>query len=368
MSGTTTPMLPAQVSIVVPILNERDNVGILVDRLRALLDGLAWEIVFVDDDSKDGTGGVLRELARQDPRVRGLRRVGRRGLSSACIEGVLATSAPYVVIMDGDLQHDETILPRMVAALRGGADLVVGSRYTGSGGVGDWDARRAWMSRFATRLSAMVNKCNLSDPMSGFFGFTRELFDEALPRLSGLGFKLLLDMCSSVDRKLTVVEEPYGFRSRAHGESKLDSLVAWEFLMLLADKSFGRVIPARFLAFMLVGGSGVFVHMAALWTLLAVADLSFAAAQTGASFVAMTSNFALNNALTYRDRRLTGRRLVLGLLSFYAVCSAGTVANVGAASYLFGTAQQSWWLSGFAGVVIGSVWNYAMTSIFTWRK
>ena len=358
--------LPAAVSIVIPTMNERDNVGLVVERLRAVLTDIAWEVVFVDDNSTDGTWKAVRAMARQDARVRCIRRIGRRGLSTACIEGILATSAPLIVVMDGDLQHDETVLPRMLETLQSqDCDLVVASRYVDQGDIGDWSEGRARISRVATRLAGIVNKSAIKDPMSGFFALRREVFDATVEQLSGQGFKLLLDICASAQTPLRVVEVPYRFKPREHGESKLDALVAWEFVMLLADKLFGGFVPVRFILFIMVGGSGVFVHMLALWTLMQGFAVGFAVAQTAASFVAMTSNFFLNNLLTYRDKRLRGGRLVKGLLSFYIVCGIGTAANVGAASFIFGNAH-SWWFAGLAGVVIGSVWNYAVSSIITW--
>src|SRR5690349_23079143 len=122
------------ISVVVPTFNERDNVAQLCRKLDATLAGIAWEVVFVDDNSPDKTWQVVRELARQDIRVRCIRRIGRRGLSGACIEGILASSGPFAAVMDADLQHDETQLPKMLSLLEGGkAELVVGSRYVEGG-------------------------------------------------------------------------------------------------------------------------------------------------------------------------------------------------------------------------------------------
>jgi dolichol-phosphate mannosyltransferase len=204
--------------------------------------------------------------------------------------------------------------------------------------------------------------------MSGFFMLKREAFDHSVRRLSNLGYKILLDILVSARPPLKVAEVPYVFRNRVHGESKLDAAVTWEYLMLLLDKTVGRVVPVRFVVFMLVGGLGVFVHMLTLAGLNQALDMSFMVSQTTATFVAMTFNFFANNALTYRDKRLKGFwRVLLGLLSFYAICSIGAISNVGIAAVLF-MQHYSWWLSGFAGVLLGVVWNYAASSIFTWRR
>jgi dolichol-phosphate mannosyltransferase len=362
-------LAPCEIAIIAPTFNERENVAELIKRLDATLGQRAWEIVFVDDDSSDGTPDALLEIARADPRVRILRRIGRRGLSTAVVEGVLSTTAPLVAVMDADLQHDERVLPDMIARLKdGGFDIVVGSRYMEGGGVGEWSAQRQSFSRFATRLARLVVKADLTDPMSGFFVMRREAFEGAMRRLSGQGFKILLDVLASAPAPLRVAEYPYTFRQRLHGESKLDSAVLWDYAALLLDKTIGRIVPVRFVMFALVGGAGVAVHFAVLSVLFQGMGQNFAMSQTAAAVVAMTFNFFVNNALTYRDRRLRGARaLLIGLLSFYAVCSVGLVANVGIANYLFEEAY-AWWLSGIAGILVGAVWNYAASAVFTWKR
>jgi dolichol-phosphate mannosyltransferase len=360
---------PASLSVIIPTLNERDNIPEIVARLDSVLAGLDWEVTFVDDDSTDGSVGVLRDLAQRDSRVRFLHRIGRRGLASAVVEGIQSTSAPYVAVMDADLQHDEHLLPDMLARLRApDCDLVVGSRYIETGGVQDWQRSRQIVSQVATWLAQTLMRAKLSDPMSGFFMVRREAFDRAVRGLSNLGYKILLDVLVSARPPLKVVELPYVFRNRIHGESKLDAAVTWEYLMLLLDKSVGRFVPARFVMFALVGAVGVVVHMLVLWGLNRGLSFSFVTSQTVATVAAMTFNFFVNNTLTYRDKRLKGLWPVLrGLLSFYAVCSIGAASNVGIAAFLF-MSEYSWWLSGFAGILVGAVWNYAVSAVFTWRK
>lgn len=356
-------------AIVVPTFRERDNVAELVRRLDATLVDLPWEVVFVDDDSPDGTADAVREIGRRDPRVRCLQRIGRRGLSSACVEGVLATAAELVAVMDADLQHDESILPEMVRAIRErGADVAVGSRYVAGGGIGEWDEGRARISRFATRVSRVVVPEGLKDPMSGFFMVRREAFMGAVRNLSSLGFKILVDLFASSPRPLSFVEVPYRFRERLAGESKLDSRVAWDFGMLLLDKMVGRWVPVRFLSFAMIGGLGVLVHMAVLTGVFRSGLASFAAGQAIASGVAMVFNFYLNNALTYRDAKLKGAAAVRGLLVFMLVCSLGAVANVGIADWLFSEQRQGWVVSALLGILVGAVWNYTTSSFYTWGR
>jgi dolichol-phosphate mannosyltransferase len=368
--GPPTPAVPqavtpVELAIVIPTLNERDNVPLIVERLNRVLAGIAWEAIFVDDDSPDGTADAVRELARHQGNIRCVQRLGRRGLSSACIEGMLSSAAPYIAVMDGDLQHDEALLPQMLEKIKAERlDVVVASRHIGDGSLGEMGQSRVAISGFASRLSRLVVKADLSDPMSGFFMIERSAFSEAMRRLSGQGFKILLDLFASAPRQLAFAELPLKFRERLHGESKLDTLVAWEYLMLLLQKLIGPAVPVRFLLFSLIGGLGVGVHLATLSLMLRVAQASFPVAQSVATLVAMTGNFLLNNLFTYRDRRLRGWRVLSGLASFYAVCGLGAAANVGIAAVIAG--NHSWWLAGLAGAAVSAVWNYVMSSIFTW--
>lgn len=353
-------------SIVVPTFCERENLPILVERLATALDGIVYEVIFVDDDSRDGTAQVAKEIAQRDPRVRCIRRVGRRGLSGACVEGILSSAAPIVAVMDADLQHDEALLPRMYAAIGGGADIVIGSRYAGEGTAeGGLSAARAEGSRLSTLYARHILGLSVKDPLSGFFMLRRDIVEAVAPHLSREGFKILLDILSAAPRDLKIEELPFTFRRRHLGESKLDALVALQFATQVLARVTGDVISPRFIQFCLIGGLGVGVHLLALH-LLVLLGLPFLPAQIAASFTAMTSNFALNNVITYRDARLTGLGWFTGLLVFYAVCSVGLVANVGVAQLVFGYGQMHL-VAGFAGALMSSVFNYATSRALTWR-
>ena len=359
---------PAELAIITPTFNESENVELLISTLDRALCGICWELIFVDDDSTDGTSGKVREIAQRDARIRIVHRIGRRGLSSACVEGIMSTAAPFVAVIDADLQHDESILPRMLKELRAGqTDIVVGSRYTEGGSVGEWSRARILASRIATRMAYRLTRTQLTDPMSGFFMLRRDVFESSLRRLSTVGFKILLDIVASAPSPPRVREIPYTFRLRTHGDSKLDSLVLWEYVQLILDKTFGHLIPIRFLSFALVGTFGVAVHFAVLAFVFKILGASFAVAQTVASIVAISNNFFLNNVLTYRDQRLKGRALLTGWLTFNMVCAFGAAANVGVADWLF-VHDTFWAASAIAGVFVSVVWNYAMSSLFTWRQ
>jgi dolichol-phosphate mannosyltransferase len=357
-----------ELSVIVPTFNEKENIAELILRLAACLRDVRWEVVFVDDDSPDGTADVVREHAAADSRVRCLRRIGRRGLSSACIEGMLATTAPYIAVIDADLQHDERLLPQMLDVLKqDDTDIVIGSRYAPGGDVSGWDARRARISRIAVRLSRVLVPAELTDPMSGFFMMRRSVLDGSVHRLSAIGFKILTDVFASFPQPLRFKELAYRFSVRRAGESKLDSVTAWDYLMLLLDKLIGRWIPVRFLAFSIVGAMGIAVHFAVLSVIFQGLQYGFLAGQAIATLCAMTFNFTVNNVLTYRDRRLRGVRWWRGWASFVLACSIGGFANLGVASSVFGLGR-GWFLAAIAGIMIGAVWNYAVTMIFTWGR
>ncbi|WP_374575603.1 glycosyltransferase family 2 protein [Phenylobacterium sp.] len=357
-----------ELTIVVPTFNERGNVETLVDRLRTVLAGVEWQLIFVDDDSPDGTAEAVKAIAAEDVRIQCLRRVSRRGLAGAVIEGALASSAPFVAVMDGDLQHDEALLPLMLGILREGrTDVVVGSRYVGGASaviVGLDGRRRQWGSRLAVWLGRRALSVELSDPMSGFFMLRRELVDGVAKRLSTDGFKVLLDIVASQDTPPRCLELPYEFRARTAGVSKLDSGVVAQYLGLIASKLSHDLISPRMLMFGLVGASGVAIHLTLLKTLLGL-NAAFALAQFGGAAGAMTSNYLINNAVTYRDRRKRGWRLLTGYLRFCLLCSMGLAANVAVADVMHQTAV-AWWFAGASGAVVGAAWNYLTTSIAVW--
>jgi dolichol-phosphate mannosyltransferase len=372
---TTAPDVPSvvapgpQLTVVMPTRNEHDNIRPVYDALCRVLQSVDWEVIFVDDDSKDGTAAAVCRLANFDRRVRCIQRIGRRGLASACVEGILASAAPYVAVMDADLQHDEQLLPRMLETLitEPDVDAVVGSRYVDLGSIAALSRERAFLSTLATRIARSVLQIPLTDPMSGFFMVRREALTGAVRGLSSIGFKILLDLLASSRRPLQVKEIPYHFRERQSGESKFDALIGWEYLMLLADKAIGHIIPIRFFVFALVGGLGLAVHLAVLWFCLNPMQLTFELSQAVATGIAITGNFTLNNLLTYHDRRLTGWQFVCGLLSFALICGFGAIANVGVATLLFTQQHAYWWVAGMAGAAMSAVWNYAVSSTYTWH-
>ena len=357
-----------ELAIVVPTFNERANIPALLDRLAVVLSGISYEVIIVDDDSPDETWAAVRGIAVHQRKVRVIRRVGRRGLATACLEGMMATAAPYVAVMDGDLQHDENILPQMLSmAVQDSLDVVVATRNASGASMGEFSENRVRLSNLGSKLSHLILRTHISDPMSGFFLVDRTFIDEVIYDTSGVGFKILLDLLASSKRPVRIAEVPYTFRTREHGESKLDLAVSLEYVYLLLDKLIGRVIPLRFALFALVGAAGVVLHMSTLGVLYIQGSTTFRSAQISATLVTMAFNFLLNNLVTYRDSQLRGVQWLIGLLTFSLACSAGAAINLSVSEQLL-RAGIPWMLAGFAGLVLSSVWNYGVTSVITWRR
>ena len=369
---------PLELAIVLPTLNERDNIAPLIDRIEVALGGSGWEVLVVDDNSADGTAEEARQLSLTDPRLRVIQRIGRRGLASAAIEGFCATAAPFVAVMDADHQHDPALLKAMLASVKAGeAEVAVASRFAAGASMAEWNRPdREKLSSVANSLARRLTGVELSDPMSGYFLLPTAIARRLVPNLSGIGFKILLDLLATASPPLTVKDFPMNFSARRSGESKLDRAVAFEFLVGLYDKWLGRIIPTRFALFGTIGAVGVVVHMAVLSAYLALAGgtvrsqlvSDFEVGQTVAAVVAMTFNFVLNNTLTYSDQRLTGfAGLLRGWLKFAATCSVGLLANVGIAAILVRYGFHPY-PAAFAGIAVGSVWNYALSSRFVWGR
>lgn len=361
-------MKAPELTIVLPAYNEAGNIPVIVGKIADAMGKIAHEVIVVDDNSPDGTADITRQVAQTHHHVRCIRRVGRRGLSGACIEGMMAANAPVVVIMDADMQHDETRLPVMLEEIKNGADLVIGSRYVDGGDhtSGFQQMTRAKGSELATAMANYITGNYTTDPMSGFFMMTRQAADKAAESVSRDGFKILFDIVSRYGPELKIAEVPFQFRERVEGESKLGFLVTIQFLGLLVSRFTGGLIPMRFMLYALVGFTGLGVHMLALFALTSGFGVDFASAQLMSAYVAMTSNFLLNNEVTYAHRKLKGKRFWFGLFTFYIVCSVGALANVSIAVNIL-EFNQSTALAGFVGAMMNAVFNYAVTKLVTWR-
>ena len=358
-----------ELAIVLPTLNEKDNIAPMVARLEEALGPTGWEAVFVDDNSRDGTAEEARRIGRSDNRIRVIQRIGRRGLASAAIEGMCATAAPFVAVMDAH-QHDPALLVDMLAAVKSGDyDLAYASRFVEGGNADGLTSKgRENGSRIANALARRLTGTELSDAMSGYFLLRTDQLRKQADALSGIGFKIMLDILATARPKLRVKEFPLKFAERLSGQSKLDHGVVLDFMAGLYERYFGRIIPTRFALFATVGGLGVIVHMIVLASLYRTSLTGFPLAQAVATMVAMSFNFWLNNWLTYRDQKLSGAQgMFWGWLKFCATCAIGAFANVAAASLLQANGF-AWWASALVGIVLASVWNYALSSRFVWGR
>ncbi|MCZ4271446.1 glycosyltransferase [Maritalea porphyrae] len=369
-SQSANTKIEPQLSLVVPTFNEAGNVALLVEKLEGVLADIQWEITFVDDNSPDGTADVVKELGKSKSYVHCIKRIGRRGLSSACVEGMASSNAPIVAVMDADLQHDETVLPQMFEMVTGGKDLVLASRFYGGQTAEEGLTKfREVGSNVANWIANLVTGTKITDPMTGFFMLKRERFEHVAPKLSSEGFKILLDIIATarnMGSPLDIGEVGFKFRARHDGESKMSPLVAVQFFGLALSKMTGGLLPVSFLLFALVGAFGVVVHLVALTLASSLFGFNFTNAQLFATLVAMTSNFHLNNILTYANQQLRGPKYWRGLLSFYAVCAIPAIANVSVAAFIF-EKNSLFYVAAIAGILISMVFNYAMTRIFTWR-
>jgi dolichol-phosphate mannosyltransferase len=357
---------PPSLSLVICTLDESEAIGALLRETTAALGELHHEILVVDDSADDRTAAVVRAFAAANPAIRLIRREGARGLASAAIAGWDAARGEALAIMDGDGQHDPALLPRLAARLtEDGADLAVASRYVAEGPSGLAPMRHLG-SRVATLAACLALGAKTSDPMSGFFVMTRAWYQAARPKLSGVGFKILADLMASGGRGPKVAELPASLRARAGGVSKLDVRVVAELAALLIEKRSGGAIPSRFTLFACVGATGLLIHLASLSAIGGIMGAPFWLAQAMAILTAMTSNFFLNNALTFRDLRLKGRELGRGLGAFYLSCAGGAVLGEAAAAGLDRLGGH-WIASGVAGAMLSALWNYWSTSRAAWR-
>ncbi len=361
------PMVSPELGIVLPSYNERDNILPVLSGLRKALANVRYEVILVDDDSEDGTADHARALAADFPELRVIQRINRSGLASACLEGMMASHAPFLAVMDCDLQHDERVLPDMLATLkRDNLDIVIGTRHADGGGVGEFAAHRQFISDTGRKLSQLIFRERVSDPMSGFFVLDRCFLDEVVRNVSGVGYKILLDILASAQRPVHFKEVGYTFRSRIHGESKLDLLVALEYLELLLDKLLRDLLPARFVIFCLIGSIGLVVNLFLFSVLSRIIHWESQVAYITASLITVLVNYTLNNQFTFRRFRLKGRQFWIGLVGFYAACTLGLFAGF-EISFALRTSGMNELLAVLAGVTIGSVWNYTMASILVWR-
>ena len=359
-----------RLSIVLPTFNERSNVEAITHRLLPLQNLHQLEILFVDDDSADGTADAILQLAQQHPCIRLIRRVGRYGLSSAIKEGILDATGDVVVVMDSDGQHEPDAVASTVATLlENDLELVVGSRFHPEAKIKGLSAERERNSTWANAVArfSLPRYRQLSDYMSGFFALRPARCLPYVRQVDVNGFKFLYELLALSRGQLQIGEVPLQFQPRISGESKLNLAVVWDLGISILHTLLLRSVPRRALSFGLVGATGIATHLLLFTLGRQLLGLGFEQAQILAVVSAATTNFLINNVLTFRRQQLKGFALLVGLVRFLMVTSLGMVANVGVSSAFYHRVSHQPLLALLAGIAVDFVWKYAASSKFVWN-
>ena len=357
-------------SIVIPTYNERDNIIVILEELKKVLKSISHEIIFVDDNSPDGTSAVVKDCMKKSSKIRLIHRIGRRGLAGAVIEGIFAANADIVAVMDCDLQHDENKLLDMINLFskNSSLDIVIGSRFTETGEISEkaFSKIRELGSKATTFIIKKVLNITSTDPLSGFFMVKKESFLKSSENLQTQGFKVLADFLATSGKNIQIKEIGYRFKNRIAGESKMSFLTTLELIGLVLSQILKGKVSIRFILFCMVGLSGIFVQLLITGLVMLLIN-QFPTSQTFGIIAAMTSNYFLNNIITFQERKLKSLDLIRGLFSFYLICSLGAFTNIAIATYIF-SFSSNWLISSFIGACFGAVWNFTLSSIFTWKS
>ncbi len=357
-------------SIVIPTYNEKDNIIIILENLKKVLKSISHEIIFVDDNSPDGTSAVVKDCMKKSSKIRLIHRIGRKGLAGAVIEGIFAANADIVAVMDCDLQHDETKLLDMINLFsrNNSLDIVIGSRFTETGEISEkaFSKIRELGSKATTFIIKKVLNITSTDPLSGFFMVKKESFLKSSENLQTQGFKVLADFLATSGKNIEIKEIGYRFKNRIAGESKMSFLTTLELIGLVLSQILKGRVSIRFILFCMVGLSGIFVQLLITGIVMLLIN-QFPTSQTFGIIAAMTSNYFLNNIITFQERKLKSLDLIRGLFSFYLICSLGAFTNIAIATYIF-SFSSNWLISSFIGACFGAVWNFTLSSIFTWKS
>lgn len=361
-----------KISILIPTFNELKNIERLVSQLTFLSNKFEFEILFVDDDSPDGTSEKVMELIKKHHHIRLIRRIGRVGLSSAIREGLLNSDSDIALVMDGDGQHDPAAIESILEILlENDLDLVVGSRFHPEARILGLSEKRelgSFLANRSARFTLHRNYSHLTDYMSGFFALKLQPLTSLIRFVNVNGFKFLYELLALSKGRLKVDEVPLVFNKRIHGNSKLDISIFWDFLISLLHTFSFRIIPRRAISFALVGSSGVVVQLSITWILMTFLEFDFIFALPIAIISAAISNYLINNALTFRYKRLCGLSLFAGLLKFLIVASLPVIANVGLSTALYKNVFQDVIWAQMCGILVVFVWNYAASSAFVWNS
>ena len=360
------------ISVIIPTYNEYKNLPKLLDQLLNLETIFEKEIIIVDDNSSDGTQNLARSYSQNDRRIRLISRLGRSGLSSAIKEGCLCASGDLIVIMDADGQHEpNSIINGLEKFNNKNIDIIIGSRFLEESIIKGLSSKResgSSIANFLARITLHSGYKKLTDYMTGFILLKRNSCIKYIEKIDVNGFKFLYELLSLSKGKLKVIEIPLVFGFREFGKSKLDLAVIWDFLISLIHNFFGRIIPRRAFSFALVGLIGVFVQMFAIYFLLAVTDFDFEKILPVGVILAATSNYIINNILTFRSNKLSGKNFYFGLFKFLLVASLPIIANIGVANLFYNQLSTNTFFAQIAGILVVFIWNYAASSRVVWNN
>ncbi|HEX79403.1 MAG TPA: glycosyltransferase family 2 protein [Dehalococcoidia bacterium] len=367
------------VSLIVPTYNEHDNIAPLVERIHCALSPRDYEILFIDDDSTDGTADAASSLLEKYP-VRVIVRKDKKGLASAVVDGLNHINGDVIAVMDADLQHPPEVLPGLLKAItEEDADVAIGSRYVPGGGCQGWSLTRKIISRGAIFIAHLLLPATrkVKDPMSGFFAFRRNVVKDA--RLNPSGFKILLEILM-MGRFNRVAEVPFIFVTRERGESKLNARQQLDYLKHIYSLMRRTGELTRFIKFCLVGGSGVIVNYGLYWILTRFAgftpidDMAAGGITSGNLAMAISietsiiTNFLLNNYFTFADRKVRkAGAFFRALLNFNLICIIGGLIQIGVANLFAVVFGVNDLIAVLAGIAVATLWNYFLNNWLTWK-
>jgi dolichol-phosphate mannosyltransferase len=352
-------------SIVIPTYKEKDNLTLLVNRIHKALSDRDYEIIIVDDNSQDGTSELAAQLAKQYP-VKLFVRRKEKGLATAVIHGIKQASGDIIGVMDADLQHPPEVLPRLLQAVEGGADMVFASRYIEGGGCPNWSMSRKIVSKVAAMVSHILlpSSRRVKDPMSGYFMFRSKNVDP--DRLKPLGYKIALEIMLVGSFK-NITEVPFIFEERSAGQSKLNARQQIDYLKHIFSLMSRTGELMRILKFVAVGITGTAVNLGVLKLVTTFTAWNDKVQLIPGIEVSIIANFLLNDFFTFADRRTGKTSSFFGRMAKYNLLAfAGAFINWGVAALMV-NAGINIFLSEFVGIIITFIWNYFFSTIWAWK-
>lgn len=361
------------ISLILPTLNEEENLKVLLPNLHYILKDYSYEIIVVDDNSTDQSRKVAENLFSDE--INGFihHRIKLLGLSSAIYDGFNLATGEVVVVMDADLQHDPKILPQMIQSIiSNNSDICIASRNIENGGYGDLSRMRKFLSKSGIWIANFFLNMNLSDPMSGYFALSRDLFDEVKGRINPRGFKILLEIIYK-SSNIRIAHVPYHFKARRHGETKLTPAIGFEYLLALIDLKVGWIISYRFLQFCFVGFLGSCFNFM-IFSLCMTLKIPLLQSVFYAASFGMVWSFLANNFITFSESRYVQKKLLIGGAIYLIFSLPGLLVQISVTVFLFNLFSAvlnlniHYYFIYIAAVIFGAILNYFIHLKITWKR